>query len=38
MILAHTEAVRMQTPGDMSTMESLDAEALAAMEIWKQCQ
>lgn len=38
MILAHAEAVRMQTPGDMSTIESLEAEAQAALQLWKQRQ
>jgi hypothetical protein len=36
LILGHGLAVRMLTPGDTSTMESLEAEAWAALELWKQ--
>ena len=36
MILGHALAVRMLTPGDTTTMEGLEAEALAALDVWKR--
>lgn len=36
LILGHALAVRMLTPGDTTTMEGLEAEAWAALEVWKR--